>query len=485
MMHLIENIISMRRGDGYVVLTKGDTAKIDEAAKAILSRMGFVVEHTTVLERLKRRGYSIDGKVVRVDAGAIDRLREKQPRHEEPATAAKGGMRVGYLANQIYDADIDRVRYPMREDLDRATVVGLSLPEVTRVMALFEPKDVPGYEDVLMLDVMLRRVGAGNFRGEAMNRKSFPFIKRMYAAAVGSFEKARRERMLIHHAFITSPLRFDYETLDLALAAQEEGIPIRIGASMNVAGASAPVTFAGTLAMALAENYAGLVMSDLFGETWEPGIAPIVMDQQTGASLYCGPDRALLSLASRDIYRYLGLEMGPLGGIGHLTTSDACRPGIQAGIEKAYTAMLNLLLGLAPCISHGGMLGPGGLVGSVEQIVIDAEVVSMLDRLYRGFEVNDETLALDAIMEVGFDGTFMAHEHTVAHFRKELWLPRIMRRLNPSAWNEEKPDMLSAARVKVKEILASNDPRALDRSEERALDRIVARVWPRAGGAKA
>ena len=91
-----------------------------------------------------------------------------------------------------------------------------------------------------MLDVMLRRVGPGGFRGEAMNRASFPFIKEMYEVAVGSFEKAAKDRMLIHHAFITSPLKFDYETLDLALAAQEEGIPIRIGASMNVAGASAP-----------------------------------------------------------------------------------------------------------------------------------------------------------------------------------------------------------------------------------------------------
>ena len=57
--------------------------------------------------------------------------------------------------------------------------------------------------------------------------------------------------------------------------------------------------------------------------------------------------------------------------------------------------------------------------------------------------MNDETLALDAIMEVGSTAAFLAHEHTAAHFRKELWLPRIIRRLNPSAWNEEKPDMLS------------------------------------------
>jgi len=476
MKRILERIVALEGDERYVVLSPAEVAKIDEAARRIIAKMGFRAPHETVLEGLRRRGYAVDGEVVRVDEASLDRLLSARPRHEEIRRGGPGGVRVGYLANQIYDADADLVRYPMRDDLDRATVVGLSLPEVTRVTALFEPKDLPGFEDVVMLDVMLRRVGPGNFTGEVMNRASIPFIRRMYEIAVGSFEEACSNRMLIHHAFITSPMKYDFETLDLALAALEAGIPVRIGASMNIAGVTAPVTFAGTLALALAENYTGLVLSDLFGETWKPGLAPIVMDQQSGASLYSGPDRALLSLATRDIYRYLGIEMGPLGAVGHLTTSDACKPGILAGIEKAYTAMLNLTAGAPPYISHGGMLGPGGLVGSIEQIVIDAEIISMLNRLVAGMEVNDETLALDLIMEMGFDGNYMEQPHTAAHFRRELWLPRITRRLGPSAWNEEKPDMLEAAKVRVREILASQDPRALDPAREAELDRVVAQA---------
>ena len=476
MKRILEKLVALEGDDRYVVLPRQDVAKIDEAARAIIARMGFKVAHPEVLDKLREHGYSVDGTIVRLDEASLDRLLAKQVRREQVRCTGPGGVRVGYLANQIYDADTDLVRYPMRGDLDRATVVGLSLPEVTRVMPLFEPKDLPGYEDVVMLDVMLRRVGPGNFRGEVMNRASIPFIRQMYEVAVGSFEEARSKRMLIHHAFVTSPMKYDFETLDLALAALEAGIPVRIGASMNIAGVSAPVTFAGTLALALAENYTGLVLSEIFGQPWEPGIAPIVMDQQTGASLYCGPDRAVLSLASRDVYRYLGVEMGPLGAIGHLTTSDACKPGILAGIEKAYTAMLNISAGAPPHISHGGMLGPGGLVGSIEQIVIDAEIISMLNRLVAGMEVNDETLALDLIMEMGFDGNYMEQPHTAAHFRRELWLPSIVRRLSPSAWNEEKPDMLQQAKEKVADILASEDPRALDPKQEKELDAVVGAI---------
>ena len=112
-------------------------------------------------------------------------------------------------------------------------------------------------------------------------------------------------------------------------------------------------------------------------------------------------------------------------------------------------------------------------MGSVEQIVIDAEIISMLDRLVAGMEVNDETLAFDLIMKMGFDGNYMEQPHTAQHFRRELYLPGIVRRVSPSAWNEEKSDMLSEAMKKVRDILAEQDPRALDVSQEMELDQVV------------
>ncbi|MCE9616109.1 MAG: trimethylamine methyltransferase family protein [Lentisphaerae bacterium] len=483
MMEVFERLAARRGDDGFVVLKRADVLKIDAAARRLVEELGFKVGHPVVLDMLRRRGYRVDGDVVHVHEAALDVLIRNIPKVPEPRRAATGGVRVGYFANQIYDADADVVRYPTRADLDRATIVGLSLPEVTEVTALFEPKDVPGYEDVLMLDVMLRRVKTPT-RCDILSRHSIPLMLRMCDIAYGSREEVLRRRVLMQHAFITSPLTYDHDTLDFALAALAEGIWVRCGATMCVAGVSAPVTLAGTLTMSLAEVYTGLVMSDLFGQPWEPGIAPIVMDQRTGASLYCGPDRTLLSLASRDLYRHIGVDMGPMGSIGHLTSSDACKPGIQAGMEKAYTAMLNVLAGVPPYISHGGGLGPGGLVGSLEQIVIDCELMSILNRLVTGIDVNDDTIALDLMLQLGFGGGYMSESHTAEHFRKELWLPRIIKRLNPSAWNDEKPDMLGEARKKVKEILATQDPRALDPRQEKDLDAVVGGIGGRGRGAR-
>ena len=469
MMHVLDTIASLQGDDGRVVLGREETTKIDHAARQILSRLGFRVEHPTYQQKLKASGYHVDGSVIRVEEARLDKLLGLVPRQDEGRHTGQGQVNVGYLCNQIYDADLDAIRSPSRQDLDRATVVALSLPEVGRVRPLFEPKDIPGSEDVLMLDVMLRRTKRSDWYGEILKRPSIPIMLDMCSVVAGSREEALKRGMLIYHAFITSPLKYDNQTLDFALAALAAGLPVRFGSPMSISGVSAPITFAGTLAMALAEAYTGLVLSELFGQPWEPAMSPICLDPQTGMSQYSGPDRVLLSLATCDILRHLGLG----GGIGHNTKTDASKPGLLAGIEKAYSAMLNLLAGQPPDITAGGQLGPGGLVACIEQIVIDCEIVSMLNRLVRGIEVNDETLALDLIFEMGFDGRYMEQEHTAAHFRSEQWLPTIVRRLGTSAWNAEKPDMLEAARKRVKDILATNDPRALDPKQEAELDRIV------------
>ena len=468
------NLLAARRGDEqFVVLTRADVVKIDQTARRIVDEMGFRVEHPGVLADLRKHGCRVDGNVVRITGAQVDALLARTPkvagdgRHTGP-----GWVRVGYFANQVYDADLDQVRYPTRQDLDQATIVGLSMPEVRRCDALFEPKDAPGFEDVVMLDVIARRSPKPK-RCDVLRRENIPVMLRMAQVVAGSMEEMLRRDILVQNAFVTSPLKYDYHTLDFGLAAAAAGIRVRFGASMNVAGVSAPVTFAGTMAMSLAENYTGLLLSDVYGQRWNPGMAPIVMDQMTGASLYASPERFLLGAATRDLYRYLGIDLQFGSGIGHSTTTDASRPGLQAGIEKAQSAMLNLLAGYPPVITHGGMMGPGGLVASTEQIVIDCELVSMINRIARGVEVNDETLAFDLIREMGFDGQYIEQEHTAAHFREELWLPRILQRPGPGIWNETKPDMLQEAKKKVKQILAENDPRALDAGQEKELDRIV------------
>jgi trimethylamine--corrinoid protein Co-methyltransferase len=87
----------------------------------------------------------------------------------------------------------------------------------------------------------------------------------------------------------------------------------------------------------------------------------------------------------------------------------------QAGIEAALTLMANALAG-SRLVHDLGYL-ESGLTGSLAQLVICDELVSWIRTSLTQVEINEETLALDAIDEAGPDGHFIESEHTLPHFR--------------------------------------------------------------------
>jgi trimethylamine--corrinoid protein Co-methyltransferase len=68
------------------------------------------------------------------------------------------------------------------------------------------------------------------------------------------------------------------------------------------------------------------------------------------------------------------------------------------------------------------------LTVSYEKLVIDDEILGMCQRVLRGIEVNDETLATDLIVEKGPGSDYLAEEHTVRHMRGEFFMPTLANR---------------------------------------------------------
>jgi trimethylamine--corrinoid protein Co-methyltransferase len=57
-------------------------------------------------------------------------------------------------------------------------------------------------------------------------------------------------------------------------------------------------------------------------------------------------------------------------------------------------------------------------------------------RFVDGVRLDEESLAVDMIHEVGPGGEFMSHDHTMRHFR-ELWSPQIFDRSQLDRWEAE------------------------------------------------
>ena len=95
---------------------------------------------------------------------------------------------------------------------------------------------------------------------------------------------------------------------------------------------------------------------------------------------------------------------------------------------------------------------------SFEQLVASNEIIGMVRRIIGGFEIDEESLALDLIDEVGPGGEFLTSRHTLKHFR-ENWMPELLCRSAYEKWEMEgKKDLGTKAGEKARFILDNHVP---------------------------
>jgi trimethylamine--corrinoid protein Co-methyltransferase len=234
----------------------------------------------------------------------------------------------------------------------------------------------------------------------------------------------------------------------------------------------APATLAGNLVVANAEVLSGLALIELAypGAPVFYAAAQTTMDLRTGAYTGGGPEDFLFGAASNrlaDFYR-VPLSMGSFA-------TGAKEPNWQAGLENslstfmASVSMSDMLLGV-------GLLN-GSTIWSFAQMIMDCEIFGIVAKMMEGIAVNEETLAFEAIREVGPGGTFLAHGHTKQHLR-ELWLNSLLDRRPVSVWEKNRDGAPDWALDKARVILETHQPSPLDLKLEQELRRIIASVKP-------
>lgn len=107
-----------------------------------------------------------------------------------------------------------------------------------------------------------------------------------------------------------------------------------------------------------------------------------------------------------------------------------------------------------------GMLEMGMTI-SYSQLLMDAEMAEMMLFSMDGIVVNDETLSVDVIKEVGPRSDFLAHMNTFENMYIQS-KPKLIDRLTRDRWNEAGHlDMETRALIAAKELLATWEPEAL------------------------
>jgi trimethylamine--corrinoid protein Co-methyltransferase len=189
---------------------------------------------------------------------------------------------------------------------------------------------------------------------------------------------------------------------------------------------------------------------------------------RTGSYFASVPEALLLRAVQSQMARRWGLPAG-LGWGG----TKAKQPEAQSAYDNALGLVLEMAAGADFCFGAGLLDSTQYL--SLEELVIADEVFGMVTRLLRGVTVDRETMAVDLIKKMGFNGNYLSDDHTRAHVR-ELWQARLGETGTYDGWRDAgSPRLEGRARAVVDGILASPAPE-LPAGLGREFDDIIAAV---------
>jgi trimethylamine--corrinoid protein Co-methyltransferase len=472
---------------GYRMFSDAQLDEIHLATLEILRRTGVRVHEAESLALLRSAGCIVtDGNLVRFPPAVVESAIADIPsrivlcnRTGEPRMHLEG-YRVYFgtgsdLPNTL-DLESGERRLSVLSDVKNAARLADWLPNLDFVMSMALPSDVPMQTSDRRSFLAMTENSVKPLVFTAWDEAGLADIIAMAEAVAGGPAELQLKPFLLAYLEPTSPLQHSEVVLRKVLMMADHGLPF-VYAPGPVDGASAPVTPAGSLAMANAEVVSGITIAQLRRRgtpvVWGSGSGP--MDMRTMVATYSAPEFMLHCMGMAEMARYYYHK--PVWGFAGC--SDSKLPDIQAGIESALW-VLSMALSGANLVHDTGYL-ESGLTASCEMMVVVDEIIGFVRRLMRGIEITPDTLALEVIDQVGPGGSYLGAPHTRQHFR-QVWYPRLLDRRSYSGWVQAgQPTAIKTARELARDAIAHHQPIPLSPATLETLNGILAEADERAG----
>ena len=453
---------------------------IHNASLDILENTGMAVLEDTCFKLLMNSGATVDpsSKLVKIPRHLVNEALNKTPKggrvhygrtlRNDFKTGEQLFFRGGTLGPHILDIETGVHRPATKKDFVNLVRLMDAMDSIHRVMFPCTPNDVPADYFSQQLAEMILENTSKPVGMVAYGRKSVRDVIKMAAAVTGGIEELTKRPLVQLLVEPVSPLTLEERQGENLLEFSRHKLPLEL-ASMPTMCSTAPATLAGTLAQVNAEHLCMVVIAQLVnpGTPMSLNACTGCMDPRSGVNSYGAVERILLNAAAVQLWNsFYGVETYASAGL-----TDSKVPDQQAGYER----MMNILL---PALTGAHMITTLGylesyLTISMEQIVIDNEIASLIQRILRGIELSDETLALDVIGKVGPGNHFLTEKHTLKHVN-ELLIPRLANRSTRAEWKRSgEKDIARMAREEAKRILETHQPEPLDKTIREELNRIA------------
>lgn len=463
------------------ILDEPEILSLHNASLQILGSIGVRIPHAEMRTLFRAAGAEVaeDVQVVRIPETLLMECLEKAGKsytlfgrdRTKRVTVGMGTRHYASSAGQaswVEDAGTAR-RYANVNDIADAARLADALPLMGLVGAMADPHEIPVEFRCVAVAAELVRHTTKPILLWFHDRASCRYILEILAAVAGGEEEASQYPLTFPTLEPISPLSFPFHGIDLLFETARLSLPVPVGPMAQV-GATAPGTLAGTLAQENAEILAGICLTQLI----RPGLPvlyaglPHAFDMRTTQLIFAGPEQALMAIAMAQMGHHYGLPVCVNVGLTDSKLVDA-----QAGLEAGVTLVCGAMAG-AEAFGSFGICGVDQ-GASLPMLVMQHELAALAERIMQGFDTTQETIGLDVIRAVGPGGHFLATQHTLDHFRQELWFPTILDRHFWSHWSQAGGLSMQARCIETKEaILREHQPTPLEDALSRELDRIVA-----------
>jgi trimethylamine--corrinoid protein Co-methyltransferase len=466
----------------YRVLSHDQIQHIHCATLELLETVGVKVLHSDAVDMMAQAGCRIKpGSIVQIPNWLVEDCIRSAPsritiynrlgREAMLLEGNKSYFGMGTDLIKTYDPVSGELRASRLSDVANAARVADSLEEIDFIGSYALPYDSP--TNLMYIDsfkVQLENSIKPIFY-TAAGAADIAVINEMAAAAVGGRDALREKPIHIHYAEPLTPLLHSSGAVKKLFFCADNAVPVTYTPGM-MSGASAPVTLAGAITVGNAEALSGIVLHQLRakGAPIISGFGMSTMDMKTSACIYGCPEYRLALSACADLFHYYGVPMWGTAGV-----SDSHAPDEQAGMEWSISLLMAGLDG-ANLIHDVGYLGQG-LVGSPAALVMNAEIISYVRRVIRGFDIDPEHIGMEVIRQVGPQGAFISTEHTMKYFKQEHWQPQLCNRETLEPWIAQgKKTWGQKAVSRAMDILKNHRPLELPADIQQSLDRIRERA---------
>ena len=462
----------------YRPLSDADVGRIADASFEILEKKGMAVYSPTGLDALEAAGARVDREtcVARLSRAQVEdaiasnpssiTLHGREPGHDVRLEEDRVHFGTGGTALYVLDPDTGARRPATVDDVVLNGRMVQTLDNVHLFTINVFPHDVKALDAIDVnrffhaLDNTTKHVMGGLYSMTGCKN-----VVEMASLIAGSADRLRAEPFVSFITLIISPYKIDEHYGEMTCFLAQQGLPVVVPTE-PICGTTSPITLASNVLTHISETLGGIAMVQSVRKG-APGICGSVgsitnlrsMDHVGGAV-----ERGMIHAAVSQMAQHFALP---------LYSTSGCSDSKEVDVQAAYeSAVMSLLVGMsgANYIHDAAGLMESDLTVSYEKLALDNEILGMCQRVLRGIEVTDESLALELILEKPPGQDFLGELHTVDHMRTEFYEPQLSNRDRRDTYGSG-DSARERARARVEEIRRQSPASCLEPAvRQRILD---------------